>query len=262
MFAILFIICLFASAIGAVVGAGGGIIIKPVLDAIGLMPVSAVSFLSSCTVLCMALCSLIRTRNNGVVLELKTSTPLAIGAAFGGLLGGMIFDLVRKHFDDGAMLGCIQALILAALTSMVLIYIFKKDKLPSYHVEGLIAPLAIGAGLGLVSSFLGVGGGPYNVAVLFFFFTMEAKQAAKNSIYIIVFSQTVSIASTVISAAVPPVGIINLLCMAAGGAAGAMLGAEISKRISCRGVETALKFLCVGIICLNIFNALRFAFLL
>lgn len=259
MLAVLFIICLFASAIGAVVGAGGGVIIKPVLDAIGLLPVSTVSFLSSCTVLCMALSSLVRTRNNGIKLKLKTSTPLAIGAALGGLLGKMIFDLIRKSFDNESMLGCIQAVFLAALTIMVLIYIFKKDKLPSLHVEGLIASLAIGAGLGLVSSFLGVGGGPYNVAVLFFFFTMEAKEAAKNSIYIIVFSQTVSIASTVISNAVPPLDIMNLVCMAAGGAGGAILGAEMSKRISCRGVETALKLLCVGIICLNIFNAVRFA---
>ena len=36
----LFLICILASSIGAVVGAGGGVIIKPVLDMTGMLPVS------------------------------------------------------------------------------------------------------------------------------------------------------------------------------------------------------------------------------
>ena len=84
---ILFIICILASSIGAIVGAGGGVIIKPVLDMIGMLPVSTVSFCSGCTVLGMSVSSLIRNRKDGVKLQLKTSTALAIGAVLGGLGG-------------------------------------------------------------------------------------------------------------------------------------------------------------------------------
>ena len=37
---ILFLICIIASSVGAIVGAGGGVIIKPVMDMLGLLPVS------------------------------------------------------------------------------------------------------------------------------------------------------------------------------------------------------------------------------
>lgn len=259
MFAVLFGICLLASAVGAVVGAGGGVIIKPVLDTAGLLPVSTVSFLSSCTVLCMAGISLMRTRNSGVKLHLPTSTPLAVGAALGGLLGKTLFELVRQNFGDERILGCIQAIFLAALTTLVLYYICRKGQLRSFHVKSPAVSLLAGMLLGLISSFLGVGGGPYNVAALFLLYTMEAKEAARNSIYIIVFSQTVSIAAAIFTRTVPVFTWVNLLSMAAGGAGGAVLGAEISKRISSAGVERALKALCVGILLINLWNAFRFS---
>ena len=47
----LFLICFLASIIGAICGVGGGVIIKPVVDAFGLLTISQASFLSGCTVL-------------------------------------------------------------------------------------------------------------------------------------------------------------------------------------------------------------------
>ena len=44
-------IAFFASTIGAICGIGGGVIIKPVMDAFGVMDVSVINFLSGCTVL-------------------------------------------------------------------------------------------------------------------------------------------------------------------------------------------------------------------
>ena len=50
----LFLICFLASIIGAICGVGGGVIIKPVVDAFGLLTISQASFLSGCTVLAMS----------------------------------------------------------------------------------------------------------------------------------------------------------------------------------------------------------------
>ena len=218
----LFLVSLLASTIGALVGAGGGIIIKPVLDFFGVLPVSTVSFLSSCTVLCMSISSLVRTRHNGVQLQLAVTTPLAIGSAVGGLLGKILFETVKKSVDDELILGCIQASLLAFLTTAVLYYICRKNTMRSFCVKAYPTLLLAGLILGMVSSFLGVGGGPYNVAMLFLLFSMEAKEAAKNSIYIIVFSQITNIVAAFVSNTVPVFEAYQLLEMMAGGVGGTM----------------------------------------
>ena len=46
MSSLIFLICLSASAVGGICGIGGGVIIKPVIDAMGIMSVSAISLLS------------------------------------------------------------------------------------------------------------------------------------------------------------------------------------------------------------------------
>ena len=256
---LLFFICLCASIVGAVVGAGGGVIIKPVLDLFHLLPVSTVSFSSGCTVLCMSIVSLIRTRNNGVRIQLRVSTPLAIGSVLGGLLGHRLFEWVRSGFGQENILGAVQAALLTAVMIVVLIYVCSKDRIPSMRTEHVAAIALIGLLLGLTSSFLGIGGGPYNVAALFLFFSMDAKTAAKNSLYIIAFSQLSSILSAVITQSVPAFAPQHLLAMIAGGIGGALLGAAVSKRLDNRGVEKVLKLLVVFIIGINLYNVFRFA---
>ena len=126
---ILLIICLMASSVGAVVGAGGGVIIKPVLDMLGILPVSTVSFCSGCTVLGMSVCSLIRNRNDGVKLQIKTSTALAIGAVLGGLAGKWLFELVKNGFGNERVLGAVQAVFLTLITIGVFLYVCNKEKI-------------------------------------------------------------------------------------------------------------------------------------
>lgn len=258
---ILFVVCILASSIGAIVGAGGGVIIKPVLDMTGILPVSTVSFCSGCTVLGMSLCSLIRNRNDGVKLQFKTSTALAIGAVLGGLTGKWMFELVRNSFSDERTLGAIQAICLTIITFGVFLYICNKEKLPSKRIENLLVSVIIGIFLGIISSFLGIGGGTSNVAVLFFFFSMEAKQAAKNSLYIIIFSQLSSIFSAIATNSVPEFAVMDLICMVAGGIGGALIGAFISKRIDNKGVEKILKILLLVLIAMDFYNVLKYSIL-
>lgn len=170
---LLFLICIIASSVGAIVGAGGGVIIKPVLDMLGILPVSTVSFCAGCTVLGMSLCSLIRNRKDGVKLKIRTSTALAAGAVLGGLLGKWLFELVLRGFGNERLLGAIQAVCLTVITFGVFLYVCNKDRLPSRHVESIPTAILVGIFLGVISSFLGIGGGTSNVAVLFFFFSMR-----------------------------------------------------------------------------------------
>ena len=253
-----FLICLIASTVGAIAGFGGGVIIKPVFDLLELMPVATVSFVSGCTVLAMSVSSLLRTRKSSVKLELSIATPLAVGAAAGGLAGKWLFELVRSGFADQSVLGALQSVCLTAMNLLVFVYVCKKESLPSTRVRQPLLTLIIGVALGLVSSFIGIGGGPINIAVLFLLFSMDAKTAAKNSIYIILFSQAASVLSTILGGTVPAFRWTDLGLMAAGGVGGASLGAAISKRMNARHVEKLLVVLLVVITGISVYNTVKF----
>ena len=62
---IIILVCFFSSVVRAICGIGGGVIIKPVLDATGVMSVTTVSFLSGCTVLSMSVVSLQKSEDPG-----------------------------------------------------------------------------------------------------------------------------------------------------------------------------------------------------
>lgn len=249
----MFLVCLAASGVGSIAGYGGGVIIKPVLDALHILPVSTISFLSGCTVLAMSMASLLKSRGNGVRLRVRTTTPLALGAAVGGLLGKALFELVRSSAEEN-WLGLVQSSLLLGITVLVWVYTRKRDRLPSYQLENLPVCALVGLALGVVSAFLGIGGGPLNVAFLFFFFSMEAKEAAKNSIFIILFSQAASLLSALCQRNVPEFAWSQLLMMAAGGVGGALLGAATSKKLDDKGVERLLLALMLGIMGINLYN--------
>ena len=193
MLAIVFAIAFFASTIGAICGIGGSIIIKPVMDAVGAADVATINFLSGCTVLSMTCYSVIKSKVSGdSKIDPKIDTPLAVGAAAGGLAGRQMFSAVASFFGDANIAGAVQAGTLMLVTVGTLLYTLNKEKIATHNVTGAIPCMAIGLVLGISSSFLGIGGGPINLVVLFYFFTMSTKRAAQSSLYIILFSQAAS----------------------------------------------------------------------
>ena len=81
---IFFAVSILSSIAGSICGIGGGVIIKPVLDAVGVMSVSSISFLSGCTVLAMSVVSVYKNiRAKSAKLNVRTATGLAVGAAYG-----------------------------------------------------------------------------------------------------------------------------------------------------------------------------------
>lgn len=257
---ILFLLISFGASIaGAICGIGGGVIIKPTLDAFGVLSVSTISFLSGCTVLAMTCYSVLKGKSSGESLvDLKTGTPLAIGAAIGGIVGKSMFQALSDSFADKNMVGAVQAGCLLVITLGTLIYTVKKDKIRTLHVKNVPACVAIGIVLGIFSSFLGIGGGPINLVVLFYFFSMETKTAAQNSLYIILFSQITSLANTLITGTMPEFQIGILVLMTAGGILGGMSGRQINKKIDSKVVDQLFIVLMVVIIFINIYNIYQF----
>ncbi len=135
------------------------------------------------------------------------------------------------NFSDGKPVhgekaGAVQAVCLIIMTVGTLIYTIKKDKIKTHQLTNIAVCVVVGLILGIASSFLGIGGGPINLVVLFFFFSMPTKTAAQNSLYIILFSQLASLCSTVVTKSVPDVSLWLLVLMIAGGNDGRILRKE------------------------------------
>lgn len=94
-----FLICIAATTLGAISGIGGGVIIKPVMDALSGMGVSTISFLSGCTVLTMSVVSILRSRGGDAKIDPKRGTLLAVGGAAGGIVGKWVFVSSRPPLE-------------------------------------------------------------------------------------------------------------------------------------------------------------------
>lgn len=253
---ICFIISFIASVIGGICGIGGGIIIKPAFDLAGLYDASTVSFLSGCTVLSMSaynVCKSLAERT--AAIDRRSSTPLALGAAAGGVFGNRLFGFLKLKLGNGPAVGTAQALCLLVLTLGTLIYTVNKKRIHTRSMESMPACAAIGLALGVLSSFLGIGGGPFNLVVLHYFFGMDSKKAVSNSLYIILFSQAANIAAALLRHTVPEFAASSLVLMILGGISGGVLGKAISSRLNNATVDRLFIALQTGIIVICAYNA-------
>lgn len=237
------LICFFATAVGAVSGIGGGVIIKPAFDLFTGLPASSVSFLSGCTVLAMTIVSLLQARNGPIRLEKRRGGLLGLGAAAGGVLGKLLFDALRAAAQNEAAVKAAQNAVMILLCLGVFAYVLGKARIRTRSVRAPWACLAIGLFLGAAGAFLGIGGGPINLVVLYYFFSMDSKTAALNSLYIIFFSQLASLLSLPFSGQPPQFRPAVLCVMVAGGIAGALLGRAAAKKLS--AAQTDRLFLAV-----------------
>lgn len=248
-----------ASVVGAICGIGGGILIKPILDAFGVLSVASISFLSGCTVLSMSCYSVLKARlSKESLVDLKTGTPLAIGAAIGGVTGKMMFQYLSDMFTNKDQVGAIQAVCLLIITLGTMIYTLKKDQIKTLHVQNPLVCIAIGLVLGICSSFLGIGGGPINLVVLFYFFSMDTKTAAQNSLYIILFSQITSLVNTLITHTVPEFEVGLLILMVGGGILGGAAGRIVNKRMDVNMVNKLFIGLMAVIMLICAYNIYQF----
>ncbi|WP_312692792.1 sulfite exporter TauE/SafE family protein [Caproiciproducens sp.] len=257
-----FIVSFFASTVGAISGIGGGVIIKPVLDAISGLNVSTISFMSGCTVLAMTTVSVFKSIRSGIQIDRKKSTLLAVGSVVGGVFGKLIFNLAKQFLRHDAMVGMIQAILLIIMTVGVLIYVLCRKRIKTLIIDNVCFILLMGLLLGFLSSFLGIGGGPINLAILAYFFSMDSKTAAANSIYIILFSQISSLLFTVTSGTIPAFQPVSLSVMMLGGVLGGFMGSMASAKMTNKNVDRLFCIVMAMIILINCSNIFQYCKLL
>ena len=196
----------------------------------------------------------------GLVLFLVCLLASGIGSIC-GIGGGVI---IKPVIDMQGIMSVNEASFLSGLTvmamAMVNIIMRRKTRLLDMRIGSLLALGSVAGGvlLGVCSAFLGIGGGPINIAVLTLAFSMDTKKAAATSLYIIAFSQLSNLASSVLKGTVPQFVPMELVLMVSAGILGGLVGSEISKKISTETTNKLLAVFLVVVIIMCVYNAYRF----
>ncbi|MFV0394994.1 MAG: sulfite exporter TauE/SafE family protein [Coprobacillaceae bacterium] len=248
------IVIFVATFLGAIAGLGGGVIIKPILDLLGFHDISNISFISTVAVFSMSMYAIVKNIVAGEKIPWQLIVLIALGAMVGGNVGNYTFNKILEIFP-ATLLSILQAMILTLLLVFVLINM-NKD-IYKWHIKNKYAFIIVGIILGFISSFLGIGGGPINVAIFVLLFNLELKQAIICSLATIVFSQGSKLITIAISTGFEMYDIKVLFYIIPIAIIGGVLGSYFNKKIAAHSIQRVFNITIVGIIILNIIIVVR-----
>lgn len=256
---IYFILALFATTVGSLTGMGGGVIIKPLMDVLGDYNVQTIGIVSSITVFSMAIVSVLKQIKAKTEIPFKTAVPLGFGSVAGGFLGEKLLTYIVNSLNANSIVTVVQNCVLAVLILCVFIYMKNKAKIKGRNLNGVVISLAVGIFLGICSSFLGIGGGPINVALIIYLFSVNTKTATVCSLVTILFAQISKLTTVALTTGFAEFDLSIAPLMIIGAVMGGFIGAGLNKKCSEKTVEKAfngVQLLVLGITIFNIINNL------
>lgn len=256
MITVLYAVIIFLSTIiGALVGMGGGVIIKPLLDMIGVHSVEIVGFISTCAVFAMSISSSIKHIRAKTEMKPNIVLLVSFGSILGGIIGNEIFDRVFAIFDAN-IVKTIQAVIIGLF--LIFVIIFVNTDMKRFKIKNPVAIAFTGLFLGLMSAFLGIGGGPINTAFLVLLFSFTVKESAVYSVAIIFFSQLSQLITIGINNQFKPylqyypIIIVAVIVSVIGG----IIGSRLNKKLSDKTITKVFSITLGVVIVINIYNAI------
>lgn len=246
------IIVVIATILGAAAGLGGGVIIKPFFDLLGLHSVATIGVYSAIAVFTMSIVSIYKQIRNKTKFDLSTVLYMSFGSVIGGLGGETLFQAVNERYST--FIGPIQSICLGVMLIFLLIYSLNKEKIKTYQLKNKAVIIFIGIALGVVSVFLGIGGGPLNLAVLVFFFSYDMKQATVLSIVTIFFSQLSKLTKILLTTgfAIYDLSVVPYIIVAS--IIGGSIGTNINKQFTNKQIDIMYNCVLVFLICLSLYN--------
>src|SRR6476469_340149 len=236
-------------------GVGGGFLTTPLLIFYGIPPTVAVA--SAATQITGASVSgvMVHMRRGGV--DMKMSGVMIVGGLFGSIVGAALFRVLQSSGQIDVVIGFLSVLILGWIGTLML-----KDALVAlgyinptgtddeprphhnrwvaslpfrwrFYSSGLyispVAPLALGFMAGVLTVFLGIGGGFILVPAMIYLLGMPARIVIGTSLVMIL---TVSAVTTMVHAVTTrAVDIVLATLLLVGGVVGAQYGALMTLRI-------------------------------
>lgn len=246
------LIILLSTFIGAITGLGGGIIIKPLLSIVTDFSVIATNFYAALAIFSMTLYSLYDSKKNKVEIDYSLATILSIGALIGGVVGSGLVIKLSKVLGDVKLLNIQLILLIVVMVVSIIITLrtieTKKHKVP------IIASLATGLFAGLISAFLGIGGGIVNIPILILIYKEAHKQAVLTSLFVVFISQLSSIVTYSISGYLSELTISYAILICICGILGGIAGKEVFRKLSSNVVKMTYVTTLLAIIVVNLFK--------
>ncbi|TLG73805.1 sulfite exporter TauE/SafE family protein [Culicoidibacter larvae] len=255
---IYFLVIIFANTVGSISGMGGGVLIKPIFDAIGAHTLATITFYSSVAVFTMAIVSTIRQLRNGVRVYFASAAALSAGSVLGGLLGNIIFEKLLFFFPDESSVLLIQ--IILTIIMLVFVLLFTKENMRSFRLKHWFWYVLVGLFLGGIATLLGIGGGPINVTLLMLCFGMSIKPATVYSIITIFFSQLSKLVTVGFTTGYMVFDLSILWAIIPAAIIGGLLGAKISNILPSNKVMFVYRAVIIVVIVLNIYNLVMIYF--
>ncbi len=245
------LVCTFA---GAITGMGGGVVIKPVLDMLGDFDSASIGALSSITVLAMSITTFARQVGKKRKISIAKLIVLGISSAGGGVLGQYIFEIMTDGADNAHTVKIIQNSILLFLIVCIFFYMLFRKRIKPLHLQNTLFYILTGILLGVLSSFLGIGGGPLNVAIFMILFGMEIKEATFASIITIMFAQIAKVVTILIGGGFGSYDLTMLPYMVVAGVLGGLIGSIVAKKISSKVTAVAFNIMQLAVMVICVVN--------
>ncbi|WP_290033151.1 sulfite exporter TauE/SafE family protein [Ligilactobacillus cholophilus] len=252
------LIVFIATASGSSTGLGGGVVIKPLFDIVSSAPTATINFYSSLAVFIMAIVSLIKQLKQKFKFNFKSLLTISFGAIIGGFIGQKLLTFV-VHSMAANHVKVLQSAMLFVMLVTVLIYSFIKNKLISFHLTNILLIFIVGVGLGTFSVFLGIGGGPINVALTMLLFSFSLREAAVYSVGIIFFAQLTKMVTITFSAVKPSINLMVMIAVIIAAIIGGFVGTWINRHASCKLLDGIYNILLSALVCVTLFNTLHYA---
>jgi uncharacterized membrane protein YfcA len=234
-------------------GVGGGFLTTPLLIFYGIPPTVAVASATTQITGASVSGAMVHMRRGG--LDMKMAAVMIVGGLFGSVVGAALFRLLQSSGQIDVVIGLLYVLILFSIGLLML-----KDSLVTlgyvkasaprqpkrhnrwvaslplrwrFYSSGLyispVAPLALGFGAGVLTVFLGIGGGFILVPAMIYLLGMPARIVIGTSLVMIL---AVSAATTMVHALTThAVDIVLAALLLVGGVVGAQYGAVLTTRI-------------------------------
>ena len=226
-----FLIAIGATTVGSLTGMGGGVIIKPLMDVLHGFDVQTIGVLSSLTVFSMSVVSIGKQMLARTKIPFGTAIPLALGSVAGGLAGEKLLQVIVDALRANSAVTVVQNVVL----SLLILAVF----------------------LGICSSFLGIGGGPINVALIIYLFSFDTKTATVCSLVTILFAQISKLTTVALTTGFGVFDLSIAPVMIVGAIAGGFIGASLNKKCSEAAVEKAFNAVQLLVLAISIFNIVR-----
>src|SRR5689334_21085740 len=234
-------------------GVGGGFLTTPLLIFYGIPPTVAAA--SATTQITGASVSgvMVHMRRGG--LDLKMGGVMIVGGLFGSIVGAAMFRLMQSSGQIDVVIGLLYVVILFSIGGLMLkdslvTLGYVKTKAPAkpqrhnrwvaslplrwrFYSSGLyispVAPVALGFGAGILTVFLGIGGGFILVPAMIYLLGMPARVVIGTSLFMVL---AVSASTTMVHALTTrAVDIVLAALLLVGGVIGAQYGAILTTRV-------------------------------